>query len=203
MQAQTKSYISPEEYLTLERQAEYKSEYWNGEMFAMAGASEAHVLITTNVASELRAQLKKQPCRVYSTDLRVKIRPTGLYTYPDIVVVCGKPEFDDKHNDTLLNPTVLIEVLSPSTEAYDRGDKFGHYRTLESLSNYVLISQKKAHIEHFARQNDKRWVLSESHGREDSIEIASISSTLALTEVYDKVDLPDEESGMKFLRSVR
>jgi len=201
--AQTRAYISPEDYLACERQAEYKSEYWDGEIFAITGASEGHILITTNVVSELRTQLKKQPCKVYSTDLRVRIRFTGLYTYPDIAVVCGKPEFDDAYKDTLLNPTILMEVLSPSTEAYDRGDKFGHYRTLESLSDYVLLSQHRANIEHYVRQNGKQWVLSEPCGLGESLEIASISCTLALAEVYDKVDFPDTERGIKFLRSVR
>ena len=118
--------ITPEEYLARERQAEQKSEYFNGEIFAMSGASPRHVLIVTNVVAELRGQLKQRPCTAYSTDLRVKVSATGLYTYPDVVVVCGTPQFDAERKDTLLilNPTLIVEVLSDSTEGYDRGGKF-------------------------------------------------------------------------------
>ncbi|GAK59789.1 hypothetical protein U27_06774 [Candidatus Vecturithrix granuli] len=201
MYPQPKTYVTPEEYLAIERQAEYKSEYWNGEMFAMAGASERHVLITTNTAGELRTQLKSRPCRVYSIDLRVKVRSTGLYTYPDIVVICEKPVFDDKQQDTLLNPIVLIEVLSPSTEAYDRGEKFSHYRTIESLSDYLLISQTRPRIEHFIRQPHEQWIFSDCHDMDGAIAIASIGCTLALAEVYDKVEFEKEEERFTF-RSV-
>ena len=201
MYPRPKTSLTPEEYLAIERQAEYKSEYWNGEMFAMAGASERHVLIMTNTVGELRAQLKSRPCRVYSSDLRLKISPTGLYTYPDVIVICGKPVFDDKQQDTLLNPTVLIEVLSPSTEAYDRGEKFSHYRTLESLSDYLLISQTRPRIEHFTRQPQEQWMFSDGHGMDGVIEIASIGCTLALAEVYDKVEFGAEEERFT-LRSV-
>jgi Uma2 family endonuclease len=133
MSLQTKTYISPEEYLALERKAEYKSEYFAGEMFAMSGASPRHVLIVTNVVAELRSQLKQRPCTVYSTDLRVRVSPTGFYTYPDVVVVCDQPQFADEQRDTLINPTFIVEVLSESTKDYDRGEKFEHYRTLVSL----------------------------------------------------------------------
>ncbi len=134
MPSQLKARLTPEEYLAIERKATYKSEYVNGEMFAMSGASPHHVLIVTNVVAELRQQLKQRPCTVYSTDLRVKVRPTGLYTYPDVIVVCGQPQFDDEQQDTLLNPTVIVEVLSESTKDYDRGGKFEHYRGLMSLA---------------------------------------------------------------------
>lgn len=194
-QPQVKTYLTPEEYLEIERQAEYKSEYWNGEIFAMAGASERHVLIVTNVVAELRTQLKGRPCKVYSTDMRVNVDATGLYTYPDIVALCGKSEFDEGEMETLLNPTVIIEVLSPSTEAYDRGMKFEHYRTLTSLADYLLISQQAPKIEHFVRQSDERWILSESSGPDDTIEIASIQCSLPLPEVYDKVEFPPREEG--------
>jgi Uma2 family endonuclease len=180
--------LTPEEYLATERQATYKSEYVNGEVFAMSGASPRHVLIVTNVVAELRQQLKQRPCTVYSTDLRVKVRPTGLYTYPDVIVVCGQPQFDDEQHDTLLNPTVLVEVLSESTKDYDRGGKFEHYRTLTSLTEYVLIAQDKYHVEHFVRQPDSRWLLAETNRLDDTIHLPSIACDLALTEVYDKVD---------------
>ena len=186
-------YLTPEEYLAIERQADYKSEYRNGEMFAMAGASEAHNTLVANILYLLVGQFKGRNCQAYSNDLRVKISPTGLYTYPDIVAVCGERNFEDQKQDTLLNPTVLIEVLSASTEAYDRGEKFEHYRSLESLSDYLLISQSKPKIEHFMRQPNNLWVLSESHGLKDSIGIASISCTLALADVYDKVSMAGDE----------
>src|SRR6266498_1001389 len=127
MSQQVKSYVSPEEYLRLERQSEYKSEYLNGEIFAMTGASRKHNLITTNISREISQQLKPRPCEVYAVDMRVKVRATGLYTYPDIAVVCGEPQFEDDYIDTLLNPTLLIEVLSQSTERYDRIAKSSYY----------------------------------------------------------------------------
>src|ERR1044072_9754283 len=133
MASHPKNYFTPEEYLEMERKADCKNEYFNGEIFAMGGASPRHVLIVTNVVSELRTQLKNRPCTVYSTDLRVRVSATGLYTYPDVIVVCGEPRFADDHRDTLLNPTLIVEVLSNSTKDYDRGDKFEQYRALESF----------------------------------------------------------------------
>ena len=189
MTLQAKIRITPEEYLAIERQAAYKSEYFNGEMFAMSGASPRHVLIVTNVVAELRRQLKQRPCTVYSTDLRVKVSPTGLYTYPDVIVVCTQPQFNDEQKDTLLNPTLIVEVLSESTKDYDRGEKFEHYRTLISLAEYVLIAQDKPHFEHFVRQPDNRWLLAETNRLEDTIHLPSIACNLALAEVYDKVDI--------------
>ena len=124
---------TPEQYLELERKAPYKNEFVNGHIYAMSGASRAHNLITGNTHREVSSQLRGRPCETYVSDMRVKVNTTGLYTYPDVVVVCGEIRFDDAQKDTLLNPTVLIEVLSPSTEAYDRGEKFAHYRRLASL----------------------------------------------------------------------
>jgi Uma2 family endonuclease len=190
MSSQPKTYLTPEEYLAIERKAECKSEYFNGEMFAMVGASERHVLIVTNVVAELRGQLRRRPCTVYATDLRVRVSPTGLYTYPDVIVVCGQPQFADDQKDTLLNPTLIVEVLSESTKDYDRGGKFEHYRTLASLSEYVLIDQAKYHVEHFVRQPDNRWLLSETNRLEDTIHLLSVDCDLALAEVYDKVEMP-------------
>jgi len=190
MSLQPKPRLTPEEYLALERKAEYKSEYLAGEMFAMAGASERHVSIVANVMYLLVGQLKGRPCKAYASDMRVRVSPTGLYTYPDVVVVCGQPQFADEQQDTLLNPTLLVEVLSESTKDYDRGEKFEHYRTLASLSEYVLIAQDKYHIEHFVRQPDNRWLLSETNRLEDTIHLSSIACDLALAEVYDKVEMP-------------
>ena len=189
MSSQTKQHYTPEEYLALERQAQYKSEYYAGEIFAMAGASRWHNLIVTNVVRELSLQLKGRPCTTYPSDMRVKISPTGLYAYPDVTVVCGEARFDDTQQDTLLNPTLIVEVLSDSTEAYDRGGKFAHYRKLDSLMAYVLITQTKPHIEHYVRQPDNRWLLSEADSIHDTIHLPAIDCHLALAEVYDKVDI--------------
>ena len=188
MSRQPKPYLSPEDYLALERRAEFKSEYFDGEIFAMAGASEPHNLITINTIRELSIQLKKRPCKAYANDMRVKVSPTGLFTYPDVIVVCGQAQFDDIQRDTLLNPTLIVEVLSDSTEAYDRGRKFEHYRKLESLMEYVLIAQHRPHVESYRRQPDQRWVLTESDGLESSLRLDAIDCELALAEIYDKVE---------------
>ena len=189
MSSQTKQHYTPEEYLALERQAQYKSEYYAGEIFAMAGASRWHNLIVANVVGELRSQLKGRPCTTYPSDMRLKISPTGLYAYPDVTVVCGAARFEDTQQDTLLNPTLIVEVLSDSMEAYDRGGKFAHYRKLDSLMAYVLITQAKPHIEHYVRQPDNRWLLSEADSVHDTIHLPAIDCHLALAEVYDKVDI--------------
>lgn len=190
MSLQPKPYLSPEDYLALERRAEFKSEYFDGEIFAMAGASEPHNLITINTIRELSIQLKKRPCKAYANDMRVKVSPTGLFTYPDVIVVCGQAQFDDSQRDTLLNPTLIVEVLSDSTEAYDRGRKFEHYRKLESLMEYVLIAQHRPHVESYRRQPDQRWVLTESDGLESSLRLDAIDCELARAELYDKVEWP-------------
>jgi Uma2 family endonuclease len=174
MSSVPKTKLTPEEYLSIERRAEYKSDFFKGEMFAMVGASRRHNLITLNTGGELREQLKGRSCETYASDIRVKVDATGLYTYPDVVVVCEEPQFEDNELDTLLNPTVLIEVLSQSTEAYDRGRKFAHYRNLDSLSDYLLIAQDKPHIEHYTRQPDNQWLLSETTDADGVIPIASI-----------------------------
>jgi Uma2 family endonuclease len=192
MSSQTQQHYTPEEYLALERQAQCKSEYYAGEIFAMAGTSRWHNLIVTNVLRELSLQLKGRPCTTYPSDMRVKVSPTGLYTYPDVTVVCGEAQFEDNQQDTLLNPTLIVEVLSESTEAYDRGGKFAHYRKLASLMEYVLITQTKPHIEHYVRQSDNRWLLAEADSLQDTLHLPSIDCHLALAEVYDKVDIVGE-----------
>jgi Uma2 family endonuclease len=193
MSLQPKPYLSPEDYLALERSADFKSEYFDGEIFAMTGASEPHNLIVISTIRELSTQLKKRPCKLYANDMRVKVSPTGLYTYPDLIVVCGKAQFDDVHFDTLLNPTLIIEVLSDSTEAYDRGRKFEHYRKLESLAEYVLIAQHRPHIESYRRQLDQQWLLTESTGLDSVFRLDSIDCELALAEVYDKIEFSNAD----------
>jgi Uma2 family endonuclease len=187
MSQQVISYISPEEYLRLERQAEHKSEYVNGEIFAMSGASRKHNLITQNIGSEFNQQLRGKPCEVYANEMRVKVTATGLYTYPDVVVVCGEPKFEDKYVDTLLNPTVLVEVLSPSTERYDRIAKSSYYRTLESLAEHLLVAQDEVRLEQYVKQPNGQWLLFESTSLDAVVELPSISCSLALRDVYDKV----------------
>lgn len=193
MSLQPKIYWTPEEYLERERRTEQKSEYLNGEIYAMGGASPRHVLIVTNVVAELRNQLKHRPCLVYSTDLRVWVSPEGLYTYPDVVVVCDKPQFSDQRGDTLTNPVLIVEVLSKSTSNYDRGEKFEQYRLLASLKEYVLIAQHKHHVEHFVRQADNTWLLSETNQLADTVALISIGCHLQLAEIYDKVDVLEPE----------
>ncbi len=189
MPSPAKARLTVEEYLVIERQALCKSEYVDGEMFAMAGASRRHNLIALNIGAELRAQLRQHPCEVYTSDMRVKISRTGLYTYPDVVVVCDAPRFEDADVDTLLNPIVLVEVLSPSTADYDRGGKFEQYRTLASLQAYLLVAQERCHVVHYTRQQDNTWLLAETDDIQDGIPIPSIHCTLLLFEVYAKVSL--------------
>jgi Uma2 family endonuclease len=187
MSQQLKSYVSPEEYLRLERQAEYKSEYLNGEIFAMSGASRKHNLLTINISSSLNQQLRGRPCEVYASEMRVKVNATGLYTYPDVVVVCGEPRLEDEYFDTLLNPTVLIEVLSKSTERYDRIAKSSYYRTLDSLAEHLLVTQDEVRLEQYVRQPDGQWLLLDYRTLNDAAELKSIGCSLALRDVYDKV----------------
>ena len=191
MSVQLKPFLSPQEYLAMERQAETKSEYYAGEVFALAGASRKHNTIVPNLAYLFVGQLKGRSCEIYNSDMRVKISATGLYTYPDLAIVCGKPRFDDDQEDTLLNPTVIVEVLSRSTEAYDRGEKFAMYRALESMTDYLLIAQDIARLEHYARQPDGSWRFLESAGLDAIAVIESIQCQLSLADVYDKVDLAE------------
>jgi Uma2 family endonuclease len=186
---QSKPHLTSDQYLAIERNAEYKSEYFDGEMYALAGATKNHNLVAGNVLSELHAQVKGRPCNVFPSDMRVKVAATGLYTYPDVTVICGEARFEDQEEDTLLNPTVIVEVLSKSTANYDRGEKFAHYRRLPSLAEYVLIAQDKPHVEHYVRQPDNTWLLSESEGLQDTVELPAINCYLKLADVYDKVTI--------------
>lgn len=177
--------ISPEEYLALERHSEERSEYLNGEIFAMTGASRRHNRITLNLAIALDPLLRDKGCEVYASDMRVKVSATGLYTYPDVIVVCGEPRFEDAEVDTLLNPKVIFEVLSSSTEAYDRGKKAEHFRTLASLAEYVLVSQDRVHVEHYLHLSHG-WLLTEADRPEDVIELSSVEARLTLADIYDR-----------------
>jgi Uma2 family endonuclease len=179
--------ITPEEYLALERKAEIKSEYFDGEMFAMSGATLEHTKIVVNITTELNTQFMDRPCEVYAQDLRIKVSPTGLYTYPDISALCGEPQLEDDHFDTLLNPQLIIEVLSESTESYDRGRKFAQYRMIESLREYVLVSQTECRIERFSRQDGGNWLYTECTDPDGSIELLSVACRLSLSGIYRKI----------------
>ncbi len=179
---------SPEQYLVMERKANHKSEYINDRVFAMAGASRQHNQITFNLSIAIGIQLKNRPCVAYLSDMRVKVTQTCLYTYPDIVATCNEPQFEDTFLDTLLNPDVIIEVLSESTESYDRGSKFAHYRRLDSLQEYVLIAQNSICVEHYARQNEK-WLLTEISKLTGNLHLQSIGCTIPLIDIYDKVEI--------------
>jgi len=189
MASQPKPYYTPEEYLALERAAEYKSEYLAGEIFAMAGASEAHNTLAVHIVRLLDTQFQGRPCRVYMSDMRVRVSRAGLYTYPDVVAVCGPREFADDHHDTLLNPTVIFEILSPSTEAYDRGEKFAQYWRLPSLTDYVLVAQDRARVEHFTRQGDG-WFVTAASTLDDALSLASVDVELPLAAIYENIEFP-------------
>jgi Uma2 family endonuclease len=190
-----KTHLTPEQYLEIERQAETKSEYYQGEMFAMAGVAEPHNLIVTNLGGQLYLQLRTRPCRYYSHDMRVLVPARGLYTYPDAIVACGERKFLDDTHDTLLNPTVIFEVLSKSTEAYDRGRKFDHYSTLESRREYVLIAADRVSIDLFTRQPAGPWVLTKADNLEASVELTSIGCGISVTDLYENVEFPDAPQG--------
>jgi Uma2 family endonuclease len=194
MSTPPKSYLTPEEYLEIERKAEFKSEYYQGEMFAMSRARFAHIQIITNTASLLHQQLRQRPCQPLSNDMRVCVKPSGLYTYPDIVIVCGELQFLDNILDTLLNPTVIIEVLSESTEAYDRGGKFELYRSLDTLAEYVMIGSQRVSVERYTRQADGTWNLRAKNRLEDSIDLRSVECHLALADLYEKVEFPKDQA---------
>ncbi len=186
---------TPEQYLEIDRRAEFKSEYLNSEIFAMAGASRAHNLIANNISAAFNLQLRAQPCETYASDMRVQTSPAGLYTFPDVVVVvCGEPQFRDDHADTLLNPTVIVEVLSPTTEAFDRGEKFAQFRRLPSLTDYLLVSQTRPFAEHFTRTPDGLWLLSEADGLAAQIAVPAIDCTLLLADIYRKVAFAEQPS---------
>ena len=188
MASHPKTFHTVEEYLALERSCEGKHEYQNGEIFAMGGASRWHVRIVTNIVVELGSQLKAGPCTVYATDLRVLVAPTGLYTYPDVIVLCDEPRFSDEQQDTLINPALIIEVLSDSTKDYDRGGKFEQYRTIDSFIEYLLVAQDRPHVEHHTRQSDGSWLVQETNNLADTIQMKSAPCSLSLSNIYSKVD---------------
>lgn len=196
MTAQADAYYTPEQYLEMERRAAFKSEYINGKIYplgefaGMAGASPAHNIIASNLVGALWSRLRGRGRHVFGSDMRVRVSATGLRAYPDVSALCGKLDLDSQENDSLRNPSVLVEVLSPSTEGFDRGEKFAHYRRLESLTDYVLISQDAMLVEHYVRQPDDGWVLREFSRPEQSIPLASLQVELPLSEIYEQVPWP-------------
>jgi Uma2 family endonuclease len=187
---------TPEEYLELEAVAQVKHEYLDGRIYAMTGGTFNHARLVGNVHGELRAQLRGRPCEAFTSEVMVRIDATGLHTYPDGSALCGKPQAERTRDGTgdliLLNPSVLLEVLSPSTERYDRGDKFGHYRQIPSLQEYLLVSQDWMHVERFARDPEAptHWRFSDASGPDGEVELPSIGCVLRLRDVYERVDVP-------------
>ncbi len=182
--------LTEQQYLTIERAAEFKSEFLNGEMFAMSGVTMEHSDLQTNIIIELGAALRGRDCRISGSDMRVRISATGMYAYPDVSVVCGKRLLADEHQDILLNPVVIFEILSPSTEQYDRGLKFQHHRTIESLKEYILVDQNKVRIEQYIRQDTTTWTLRDHQRLEDELRMDSIGVTLPLARIYERVEFP-------------
>lgn len=181
--------FTTEEYLRLERQSEIRHEFLDGCVYAMAGESVAHSTICFNLAGVLHRQLSGTPCRGFSPNMKVRAGEKGLYAYPDLMVVCGGPTFRDEQGDVLTNPTVIFEVLSPSTEAYDRGEKFARYRAqIETLRDYVLVSQDEPSVEHHTRQPDGAWSPAEIDGTDATLSLTSIGCELPLSEIYSRID---------------
>ena len=189
-----KTRFTPQEYLEMEEKTEYKSEYYQGEIFAMAGATYEHNVVAGNALRQIGNQLGSRPCSVCPSDLRIHTPLTGLYTYPDVVVICGEPKFLDKARTTFLNPTVVVEVLSPSTEAYDRGRKFEHYQSLESLREYLLIASDRVSATLFRRQSELAWLSITVTTLDSVVELESAGCRLTLRDLYEKVEFPVEES---------
>jgi Uma2 family endonuclease len=190
MSAVPKPYYTKAQYLERERAAEFRHEYLHGEIFQMAGTSYAHSILVTNLLHRLANALDGSQCRPIATDLRVQVDATGLYTYPDVLIVCGAPEFEDDVFDTLLNPTVIVEVLSPSTETYDRGAKFGHYRQIPSFKECVLVAQDRVCVEQFVRQPDDTWLMTPLESLENRLKLQSVPAALELRDIYDGVAMP-------------
>lgn len=195
MSALAHRFYTPEEYLELERAAPYKSEYYAGEIFAMAGASPAHNILVAGIIAALVFRLRGTPCTTLASDIKVAPSPASRFSYPDVTVFCGSPQFYDEHQDVLLNPMLIVEVLSPSTEAYDRGAKFAQYRRLDSLREYVLVSQTEARIEVFTRGAEATWVLSEAVGLDAMCSLPSLDIILPLSEIYERVEFAPDGPG--------
>jgi Uma2 family endonuclease len=195
MASNPKTFLTEEEYLAFERKSDTKHEYFRGEIYAMTGARRAHQQIAGNLVISLGSQLRTRKCSVYPTDLRVGIPSTSLYAYPDVVVTCGEEKFLDGEFDTLLNPILLVEVLSDSTAAYDRNEKFENYRTIDALREYLLVSQREIRLEHFVRQTDDSWLYTDTKSADGVVRLPSIDCELKMIDVYDKVAFEERSPG--------
>jgi Uma2 family endonuclease len=185
----TAAKVSPEEYLERERAAESKSEYRDGEIVAISGAKYRHGCVVSNVAFALRLQLRGRHCSVITTDLRLAVRARNLITYPDVLVICGEPEFAYDREDVVLNPVVLVEVLSKSTAKYDRGEKFAAYRTIPSLKEYLTVAQDKIHVEQHVRQPDEQWTQTEFSKPTAIVKLTSLRIEFSVAEIYENIEL--------------
>lgn len=188
MQLTEQRYYSPEEYLAREEAADYKSEYINGEIVPMAGGSTNHNQIALNFSTELNFAFKKLDYRVFMSDVRLWIPHQRIYTYPDVMVVVGEPEYYNNRTDTITNPRVIIEVLSPSTKKYDSSKKFEAYRTISTFEEYLLLDQTRRYIEHFSKTDNKRWSFCDYDASDDAIALASVSFEISLADIYNKVN---------------
>ncbi len=183
----TKKYYSPAEYLAMEQVAEYKSEYYAGEIYAIAGGTSDHSLIAVNFASELRQLLQATPCRVFNSDMRLLVQHSGLYTYPDVMVVCGKLRYVERRNDTLVNPILILEVLSESTREYIRGQEFNFYKQVPELQDYVLVESEHPHVEYYRRGQGDEWTYQVYDGLDASVKLESVNCDIPMRRLYDKV----------------
>ncbi len=183
-------YITPEQYLESEETSQVKHEYYDGQIYAMAGGTNAHAILCSNTLAVLVNQLFGEPCRAVGSEQRIKIEATGLHVYPDTSVYCEDARFDGTGNTNLLDPTVVIEVLSRSTSAYDRGDKFDHYKRIESLQDYILIEQTRVHVEHFHRLENGDWLVRFFDDLNDTLALASIDCRVILSQIYDGLNVP-------------
>ena len=186
--AAANTYLTPEQYLEIEERSEVRHEYYRGEMFAMAGATEAHNLIAGNLFVGLRACFAGRQGKVYQSDMRVRVRETGLYTYPDVVAVCGPAQFDHAKKTTLINPTAIIEVLSPSTEVYDRTTKLDHYKALDSIREIALVSQDRVRVD-VLRRFEGRWVWDAISDPGATLRLESLDCDLPISGIYERVEL--------------
>ncbi|HEY6138699.1 MAG TPA: Uma2 family endonuclease [Thermoanaerobaculia bacterium] len=194
--------LTPAEYLEIERHSEVKHEYINGRMYAMPGASRYHIDISLNIVGAIRTQMRGRPCKAWAMDMRVNIDPSGRYVYPDVVAVCGEQRFEDSEVDTLLNPNVIVEVLSETTETYDRGEKFDHYRRIASLREYVLVAQDRMRVDHYVLQ-DGQWVFSALTTAEEHLSLPSVGCQINVADIYEGVEFPPPKEKTLFPRKSR
>ena len=189
--------FTPDEYLEFERKAEIRHEYIDGHVYAMSGESRHHSRVNVNLIREVSTQLKGKGCEAFSPNMKVRSLSTS-YSYPDLSVVCGEAAFHDNYGDVLVNAKVIFEILSPSTESYDRGKKFLRYQAIETFTDYILISQDEPYIEHRARQSNGQWTITWATGLESNLYLASIECELKLSEIYDRVVFPEIEESSEF-----